>query len=234
MNLDGAGLAQGGRQRIDRRSGGDDVVDDGDIQSPQIAVDPESIAHVPVPLVSGQQRLRPGIRLPMDTANDQRQPGSRRHRARDLVGLIESALYQAPAVQRHGHQRVHLVRQATTFQNFSQQQTQRPPHRSGGPEFHRLYVHVQGGFVEKRRRHRLDAPALFGAGTPAYRPLQAATVAGVSDPADQRPAVRAQTRFSRPATALAKLRQQACQQAWNDFPADVQLTDPGFRSNTPA
>ncbi len=233
MNLASASLAQGGRQRIHRRSGGDDVVDDGDVQPLQVAANPERTAHVPVPLVSGQQGLRPGIRVPVDTANDQWQPGSRRHRACNLEGLIEAALDETPAVQRHGHQSVRLFRQTTTFQDFNQQQAQRPTHRSGGPEFHRLNVRIQRGFVEERRRNLLDAPALLGTGAPAYRPRQTATVAGISDSTDQRPAVRAQTRFGGPATALAKFRQQACQQALNGLPADVQLTDPGFRSNTP-
>ena len=50
--------------------------------------------------------------------------------ARDLEGLIESALDQAPAVQRHGHQRVYLLCQSTTLQNFNQQESERPPHGS--------------------------------------------------------------------------------------------------------
>ena len=185
MNLAGAGRAQRSRQRIDRRSGGDDVVDDGDIQSLQIVVDPERAAHVSVPLVSGQKGLRLGVRLPVDTANDQWQPGSRCHRACNLEGLIEAALDETPAVQRHGHQSVHFFSQTTTFQDFNQQQAQRPTHRSGGPEFHRLNVRIQRGFVEERRRNLLDAPALLGTGAPAYRPRQSATVAGVADSTDQ-------------------------------------------------
>ena len=234
LNHAGAGFAQGGCQRIDRRPCGDDIVDDGDIQSLQIAADPEGAAHVPIPLVSGQQGLRPGVRVPVNTASDQRQAGIRSHRARNLEGLIEAALDQTPAVQRHGHQSVHLLRQTTTFKNLNQQESQRPPHWSGRAKLHGVDMPVQRRFIEKRRRHFPDAPTFLGKGAQAYRPLQATTVAGISDPTDQRAAVHAQTRFSRPATALAELRQQACQKARYELPADVQLTDPGFRSNTPA
>ena len=121
MNLAGAGIAQGCRQGIHRCAGGDDVVDNGDIHSLESTASTERAAHVPVSMPSGKQGLRPGIRLALYTANEQRQPGSGRHRPGDLKGLIESPLAQPSRVQRHGNECVHLSRHATFFQNFNQQ-----------------------------------------------------------------------------------------------------------------
>ena len=61
MNRFGAGPAQRCRQRIDRRPGGDDVIDDRDIHSLEIPRDPERAVHVAVTVRGCQQRLRPRI-----------------------------------------------------------------------------------------------------------------------------------------------------------------------------
>ena len=233
MDRFGAGPVQRCRQRVDRRTGGDDVIDDRDIHSLEIPRDPERAVHVAVTVRRCQQRLRPCIRLPLDAADHERQPGARSNRPGDFERLVESPLAQAPAVQRNRNQDVDSGCTAAVFKNFRQQQSQRASHGPGRPEFQGLDVPIQRRLVVERRRHRRDAPALVGTGTPAYRAFQSTASTRIGDPADERPTACAKARFGRPVAALAALRQQARQESMDELRVELQLTDPGIRSNTP-
>ena len=171
--------------------------------------------------------------MPLDAAGHERKPGARSNRAGDFERLVESPLPQAPVVKRNRNQDVNFDRIAAVFNNFRQQQSQRASHGPGRPKFQGLDVPIQRRLVVKRRRHRRDTPTLVGTGTPAHGALQSAARTRPGDPADERPTICAQARFGRPVAALAALRQQARQQAMDELRVELQLTDPGIRSNTP-
>ncbi len=70
-------------------------------------MDAEGVAQVPMAVPRRQQGLRSRIGVPMDAGNEQGQSGERRHRPRDLEGLVEAPLPQPFTVQRHRHERIH-------------------------------------------------------------------------------------------------------------------------------
>jgi len=93
-------------ERVDRCTGRDDVIDNGEPHPIQPSANHEGISQIAVPRSGPQQCLGLGVEIPSDAGDQQRVTRLGGHPAGDLNGLIEASVKEPLAVQRHGDQSV--------------------------------------------------------------------------------------------------------------------------------